>query len=120
MKHLNENGCDEHLSVAQCEEFATYNLDSVVWRGKKDAKPAYPKGCYLMNNNVFFNPASYGSPHENAQPACIKQSDNICFCSQNKITISRRVNISKLGKFHIDRMCHFQTGVTISTLYQHT
>ncbi len=60
------------VSAASCQSAA--GTLSKAWGGSLgDAKPDYPRGCYLhvSTDRVYFNPDLVGAGHAGSQPVCI-------------------------------------------------
>ena len=83
MKDKNSVGCDDYLSVAECQEFATNHYS---WGGTESADADWPTGCYLYKDGkVWFNPIWYeGKGEEDSQQVCEKTGDNIFFIFKTK------------------------------------
>jgi hypothetical protein len=69
------NQCSEGsmpVSAASCQSAA--GTLSKAWGGSLgDAKPDYPRACYLhvSTDRVYFNPDLVGAGHAGSQPVCI-------------------------------------------------
>jgi hypothetical protein len=83
VKGTSSNGCDEYLTVAECEEFATSG--TLDWEGEEEASSDYPTGCYIYDNvYLYFNPTTAGSGNNDSQQVCKKTGDNIFFIFKTK------------------------------------
>jgi len=76
VKDMNTNGCDIYLNPTHCETFANekYKVDSYTegFRGTL-TNSHWPKGCYQIWNEVYFNTHSTGRPEAGARPVCAEE-----------------------------------------------